>query len=257
MVFKRVVVLQFLCAQLAGMGMNIYANAFIARLTAGAPPPPGPPPVIGPPFPPAEPPGGGEAAGEAGPGFYAPVEFHVAPPAPAAPAPGAGAPPAPAVDEEVAPPPPEAPNVREGRRVLGGPRLPDRRPQRRPAGPLAAVQAQHAMGPDTPQSDRDPPRVVADVEEHADVAEEEREGALVEIAPPAAHYGAEIAGAGINLGDLLDNEGNIDEGEDNNIVGNNNNVDGDVVEEVIGDIGHAPPMPPATPPTAGDSGPRD
>lgn len=240
----------FLSAQLAGMGVNMYANAFIARLTAGVPPPPGPPPVIGPPVPPAMPPDGGvhgepagraaaHAAGDAlrfplGPG--APLEAAVAPPGPIDEAQAEGG--------AGAPPPPEAPNVQEGRRVVGGPRLPNRRPQRRQAAaapPAAGVAAHHAMGPGTPQSARDPPRVVADVEEPVEgegidapgvgAAEEEP---LMQI-PPADDGGAAEELLGGDLG--------IVPAEDN------------AVAEEFGLAGA--PMPPATPPMAEDPALRD
>lgn len=239
----------FLSAQLAGMGVNIYANAFIARLTAGVPPPGGPPPVIGPPVPPAMPPNGafhGEPAERAAAGDD--LRFPLGPGAPLD---------APAGPEEQeadnneagAPLPPEAPNVHEGRRVVvmqrrvvGGPRLPNRRPQRRQA-PVAAVAAHHgAMGPDTPQAARDPPRVVADVEEHAEGegvdavgVEHAAEGELVLQRP--------LAGNGAEAEELLGVVEVLHEGENN-------------LGEEVGGLARAP-MPPATPPMAEDPALRE
>ena len=219
----------FLCTQLAGMGTNLYANAFIARFTAGAAPPPGPPPIVGPPQPPVfalAPPGDagvegvleneqgidGEAVEEAAmhalhdllgnfhlPQIHqAPHEVEIQPEAAAAaPAPEAVF----AAAGGEAPELPEAPQNQEAR-PRGGPRLPQRRPRRNMAVQAEGVEAgaggggagapagggQHVPGPDTPQSARDPPRVVAAEEDRAEregaEAEEQQEVELDAVAAP-------------------------------------------------------------------------
>jgi hypothetical protein len=228
----------FICANLAGMGTNLFANAFIARFTADEAAPGGPPPVVGPPVPPPAPltpppsaaaasvANGNEAArGQAVPaaamqalrdlmGNHRPqVPFggdgEVAPPPRQQPAAAAAA------AAELLP---EAPQNQEARPRVG-PRLPERRPRRNninnninnvgAAGNNVQGDNAAAPGPDTPQSARDPPRVVVaeDRAEVEPVVEEEQEQVAVEEQVVAVE-----------------------------------------VEEA---------MPPATPPTADDTGARD
>jgi hypothetical protein len=227
----------FLGAQLAGMGTNMYANAFIARFTAGTPPPEGAPPVVGPPQPPPAPlaPPSPEAAAEENGEAGVDAAMHALHDLlgnfqPQVPFGGGQAPPPPQQQEQQEPAQvaallPDAPQNQEVR-PRGGPRLPERRPRRninndvgvQAGGDVggAGGQGQNAAaapGPDTPQSARDPPRVVV-AEDRAEgvepVAEEqEQEEVEVEEAPEAVEV---------------------------------------VVEEA---------MPPATPPAADDSGARD
>lgn len=204
----------FLCTQLAGMGMNFYANAFIARFTAGEVSPPGVPP---PPAPNGAPSPGevaaeeedvnGEAVGDAAMhalhdllGNFQPRVLPF----------GGGRDGGEPVFEDIIEEP-EAPQNQEVR-PRGGPRLPQRRPRRNNVG----VQVENAghggaagqnilPGPDTPQPARDPPRVVG--------AEDRVEGEPVAAEEEAEHDAGEVA----------------------------------INEEVMA-------MPPATPPTADDNG---
>lgn len=248
----------FLCTQLAGMGTNLYANAFIARFTAGSAAPPAPPPIVGPPQPPtfALAPTGeagvegvreneegvdGEAVEDAAMhalhdllgNFQLPQAHEVErqPPAPEAAAPEAVL----AAAGGGAPELPEAPQNQEAR-PRGGPRLPQRRPRRNmgiqaeaegvdagAAGAGAGAPAgggQHVPGPDTPQSARDPPRVVAVEEDRA-----EREGAEAE-----EQQEVELEAAAVAVGAVA--------------APRQEDID---VEA----------MPPATPPTVDESGPRE
>jgi len=186
----------FVCTQVAAMGTNLYANAFIARFTAGTAPPKKPPPVVGPPQPPPAPlapspaavedveeeEGNGEAAGGAAMHALQDIFGNFQPRG----LPDEGGDDGEAavenIQEPAAPELPEAPQNQEAR-PRAGPRLPQRRPRRNNVG----IQVQNAAaggeggagaggqnnvpGPETPQSARDPPRVVA-AEDRA-----EREGA--------------------------------------------------------------------------------
>ena len=154
--------LMFICAQLAGMGINVYANAFIARLTVTwdqRDQPPAAPPSTGPP---------------AGPIISDP------PPRPPTPPPPIAEPPA---QQSSLPAPVIPPRVRGGptlpARGLGGPGLPGPGiPRRRRAANessddnIAAVNNGNRLagpnpnrrrgfafppGPNTPQAGREPP----------------------------------------------------------------------------------------------------
>jgi hypothetical protein len=166
--------------------VNMYANAFIARLT-GAAPPSLPPPAAGPPTPgPQPPPGGGpappppheqqdleEEEGEGGEdfGFIAPEGEDLLQAAEDA---GEDV-----VQQLAGPPPaPLAVEPQDGR--LGGdrgPRLPPRRPRGNGGGAAIA-----APGPGTPQAPREPRLPPPPVDaQAADVGVAEREG---EDGPP-------------------------------------------------------------------------
>ena len=170
------------CVQLAGLGTNMFATAFMARLLAidggggggygGA--------AVALPLPPVVGPLPGDVVMVDDDAVVEPVVGEAAVNVVAGILDVDGG--------DVGPPPP-LPPVHEARRgggVVGVPRLPARRP-RRPevapaAGPLAAVPPQPA-GPNTPQAARDPPRAVAEervegdqVQEVAAVEEEEEEG---------------------------------------------------------------------------------
>lgn len=229
----------FLCAQLAGMGTNLYMNAFIARFTAGVGPPEGPPPFVGPPQPPPAPlapspaaaaAGGaaeeevnGEASGDAAMHALHDLLGNFQPQVLPFGGDDGGEAALGNVQEPAAPELPEAHQNQEAR-PRGGPRLPQRRPRRNNAGvrPENAAGGEggaggqnNVPGPDTPQSARDPPRVVA--------AEDRAEG-------EGAERGEEPA--------VEREEEAVEEA-----------VEGVGVDEAL--------MPPATPPAADDGGARD